>query len=108
MNLELKRQYHLPKLRVFFGEEIINKEPSGESSKGQKESNFLSIYKLLEIVPIKIFNFKNTLEDSVKVIYNNKLYLKVLNSLFNLHFKDKQSFPLFKIKGRKIVVGLEI
>ena len=105
MNPEIRQEYGLPIDGEIIGKEIRFKEPSAELSEGQKDSDSLPKYNILDPILNEIIDKKLTLKELIPKGYDEDLCIKILKLVSNSEFKRKQAAPILRVSERAFGMG---
>ena len=105
MSPEIRQEYGLPIDGEIIGKEIRFKEPSAELSEGQKDSDSLPRYNVLDPILNEIIDKKLTLKELIPRGYDEDLCIKILKLVSNSEFKRKQAAPILRVSERAFGMG---
>lgn len=91
--------YELAKYKQLIPQNILEKEPSAELSEGQKDSDSLPDYKILDQI-LKLYIEEDQPHEEISKNFPADLVMKVIKLVKNSEFKRRQSAPGVKISSR--------
>lgn len=84
---------------------ILEKAPSAELSPGQKDSDSLPEYELLDAILIKLIEQQHSAHDLVQLGYDALIVKKVYTLLMKSEFKRKQAPPGLRLSAKAFGMG---
>jgi NAD+ synthetase len=92
-------------MREMIPASILEKPPSAELSPGQKDSDSLPEYELLDAILIKLVEQQQSVHDIVQLGYDALIVKKVYALLMKSEFKRKQAPPGLRLSAKAFGIG---
>ncbi len=102
---ESRVEFCLPREGELIGRIIREKEPSAELSEGQKDTDSLPQYEILDPILREIIDKKSSLQELILMGYDKKICINILKLVANSEFKRKQAAPILRVSERAFGIG---
>ena len=105
---ECRKSFGLPSTGELIGSAIRTKAPSAELRPGQRDSDSLPEYELLDPLLKNLIEQRQSPEELIKQGYDNALIKKIQALLKKAEFKRRQAPPLLKVSDQAFGSGWRI
>ena len=94
--------------QIIIPEHILTKAPSAELRPGQKDSDSLPEYDLLDPILFQYVDLRKSVSEICKMGYDRALVLKITQAVDRMEFKRHQTPPVLCVSSRPFGKGLKL